>query len=260
MAFIKRFESASIAEDIESCKDIIETLVEYENDITMDNYNIGYYTQHCNPPISHKMTSEEDKKAIEFNLFFNGLSGIKSKSDFDNYITLMQRAKSLYSKFQNYCKGIIISMEEYYIHFILTFEEGDVDLKLKSKINNIYNNIREKFEDYNRYKTISILHFNKEHKDLKEIIHNQINKNESGQFRFSLNINIKENILITPTAFKFKGYSMERWAKIKPTNDLLKIVLNNVSSTIKDFYFVSKYKDSIEILTNSDNIEIKVNL
>jgi hypothetical protein len=149
-------------------------------------------------------------------------------------------------------------MEEDYIHFILTFEESDSNLKLNVKIKNIYKNISEQFADYNRYKTI-LLNPN-EPSELKEIINRQINKKEaSGIFRFSLSLDIKENIiLISPNNFKFKGYAMEKWIKIKPSDELMKIVLDKVHRQTSNN--VDRYKSSIDILTKSDHLEIKVNL
>lgn len=39
--YIKRFESLEISDSIESCKDIIETIKEYEDDVYIYDYKIG---------------------------------------------------------------------------------------------------------------------------------------------------------------------------------------------------------------------------
>jgi len=131
MTFIKKFESISIDEDLESCKDYIETLSEFEENIEASSFTEGYYNGR---EVRSKPESEKNPKALQFYLELKGSTNsrygsnkgdILEKSDFDKAILLTQRAKYLYSKFELYCSSIIVEIRCNFVKFTLLFENKD---------------------------------------------------------------------------------------------------------------------------------------
>lgn len=262
MAFIKRFESVSIEEDLESCKDIIETLVEYEEDIEASSFKEGYYDGR---EIKSKPESEKNPKALQFYLEFRGSTNsrfgnskgdILEKSDFDKSILLIQKAKYLYSKFGLYCSSIIVEIRSSFIKFTLLFENNDESEKKKAKIGRIYKAFKSYFSDYISNKTFYIGDNKKEYQP----IINDIKKNDIRfedmrdiEFRFTTDINLTDDIItIRPKTFRYKFTNSENtWKPLRSNKNLVDFVSMELSKRMVKGYHVDR-KDIIE------NIDVSV--
>ncbi len=272
MSFIKRFESISIDEDLESCKDIIETLVEYEDDIEASSFKEGYYDGR---DVKSKMESENTPKALQFYLEFKGSNvsrwgnskgDIIEKSDFDKSILLIQRAKYLYSKFQLYCSNIIVEIKYRHIQFVLLFENKDESEKRAAKIQRIYKFFKDHFGDYSSNKTFYI--GSKNSKEYLPIV-NDIKKNDVRfevirdiEFRFTTDINLKNDVItIRPKTFRYKvPYIENNWKPLKSNKNLISFVSKELSKKMVKGYNIEKSNiiENINVTIDNGTIFIKI--
>jgi hypothetical protein len=264
MALIKKFESLSIDTTIEHCKDVIETLSDFEDDVEIKNYAIGYI---YSDRVEQNPTTERDKKGIKFNLFLKKeFKSITGKESFDDQIFLLQKSKYLYSKIRSYCDEIKIDVRTGYVTFILQFENTDESIKNKAKLNRVYKGLGEALKDYDRFKTIYLSSEeqltkanNDYYKDCLNILRS-INKGlekkkEFTHFRFSVDMS-EENGIITlkPKQFRYKdGYS---WKTVRYNSELAKNVVRCLQHNLESGYIYNVSRGDIKYEEKDTELKI----
>ncbi len=270
MALIKRFESLVTDTNLESCKDIIETISEYEDEVVVLHYEEGYYSY----KFSKKIESEKEKKAIQFYLCLKSDQEdrkINNKSDFDKMITLMQRSKSLYSKLSIYCESIKVSIEPKSISFILTFDNTDESVKRPTKVKRIFGIISKYLSDYNNVKTFNVDDsVKKEYSDLITQIKKSTDESErldtkGFEFRFTTDIDMdliddpnNSVITIKTKTFRYKYYGDNKWIKVRSNKEIVNLVNKKLIAKIKSHYLLDKDKGDLLFLNQNGIITINI--
>ena len=113
MQYIKRFESIDLGdfgdESIEYCKDIIETISEFDEELVAFDYEQGYHNVKFNT-FSEEIKSENSKLCLRawFKLKdVDATSKIDSKDAIDKHVLLMKKTKYILNQFSPYCKPTI---------------------------------------------------------------------------------------------------------------------------------------------------------
>lgn len=267
--YIKRFESVVIDESIESCKDIVETLSEYEDEIKIEGYEDGYYGYNR---FEKKILDENWKKAVQFWVSPKVDKEIVDKSGFDTMITLIQKSKYLYTKLGIYCEEIKVNIRTGSVHFILIFVNKDKDQIAMAKYKRVLKNIDDFFKDYMRSKTISmgatITDLKKDPESLRSrIIFDLMKKDERisklGYIPFTLRftIDLEESgntISIKPKNTRYQ-LGEGKWTSIRIDNKLvMEYILDFIEENIKASYKTKKDMDQCNISKEERYIKIEV--
>lgn len=260
--YIKRFESVEVSESIESCKDIIETISEYEDDIYIYDYKIGYLHHGDVVP---EMKDERSKKVIGFKLMYRNnanedgykqLKMISEKSEIDELITLLQKSKSLINKFKIYCDDVSLETNNNSIRFLLKFENDDSEQKIIFKRKRILKSIENHFSDYRFAKTIEF------HKDQDPQLFNYLDKfkeeninNNSYTLRFAIDIEQEKNkIFLTPKSFRVQKPYSNQWLKLKSDKILIDTSISYIKGRLNKIYDIDT--NSLKITTANKSLEI----
>lgn len=270
--YIKRFESVLEDDDLESCKDYIETLEEFEENLEISGFKEGYYND---SKVSNELVSEKSPRALQFFLKLkdttsNLYNDVSQKSDFDKHILLTQRAKYLYTKFEIHCKKISIEIRGSAIKFLLLFDNKDESEKRRAKINRIYTSFEKHFTDYANSKTFYVYKDKENFKlIIDEIVKDDyklgviINGGYSFEFRFSVDIKLDNDIIeIRPKSFRYKvDYSSTGWKTLKSNKKLIEFTSDRLSKTMmNDGWEMKHYKISNDVDVKVENGTIKVKI
>lgn len=167
--YIRRVFEANSDEDSDfnMCKTIIETLREFEEEVEVSQYKEGYYDK-GQSELEKRSRGDNSKKAIRFVLKVKDFDGIENKSGFDKTIFLLQRSKTLYGKFSNYCKNLIIQIDgDNRVEFTLPFENDDNNEKVTSRVKRMMELTWKWFNEKDSYKQSKTFYLIKE-KEKKE--------------------------------------------------------------------------------------------
>ncbi len=253
MALIKRFESVSIDEDIESCVDIIETLLEYEDDLEMFNYKRGYafYNQSSTSSFTSKLEYENQLPTITFTIGLKKSTNnyldaqIGTKEDISNMIDLLQKSKSLLNKFNIYTNKVNITLSKNRVTFYLSFdsEEGISDNIKRAKFDKLCREVSRYIttETYSGSlgfnTTIEKFPFVEE---LKKMV-NPSDIEKINKYGIELKLSYKkeadtenQTIIITTKLFKYKiGLPYEKWKGLKFNSKLYEIAAKELVKSIE---------------------------
>jgi hypothetical protein len=247
--YIKRFESVQLDYDMESCKDLIECIGEFEEGLEAIGYEVGYYDSYYGTKIRKESQSENSKRALSFFITIKDFDGkIVDKNNFDKTILLAQRCKYLYSKFEGYCEDIIVDfVGNNSVKFLLQFENTDTSEKKESRIKRVLALTEEYFNDWRKHKTFHInrLNKNKYIPILEEIKKTGPIKRDGTSYKNPVDnffSDVKGYYSIDIIEFRF-GVKFER------DNDYITITPNSFKWKSMDIGY-KKIKSSIAVMTN----------
>lgn len=260
MAFIKKFESMSIESSIEYCKDVIETLSDFEDEIDVKGYIQGYTRyDHPNTYITPSPSNESDKKCIQFYLKLKTDYDDNSKEAFDKLISLLQKSKFLFSKLNNYCSDIKFEIDNKNIGFILLFDNEDESLKKSAKISRIYKSINEALKDYNRYKRIflSIVDIKEDYKaEIYGLLREQNPNKNYFTLRYSVDVSTEDGvILLKPNKFRYEDNS--KLKTIKYSKKLANLIAKHLHNLLTQGYIYG-LKDDVEFEETDNSLKVKI--
>lgn len=170
MKYINKFtifeSSNTIEENIELCKDYIETFNDSDDKFTISGYKSGYTNSIRKTDFTTRQSHESDDVAILFYLGpkkdendenGNGNYNISSIEDIDVAIEVLSKSRNVFKRLSIYAKKIEIEMINCESRFIISFENINESSKLKKRTDRIYNDIIDSLRDYENSKTISLL-------------------------------------------------------------------------------------------------------
>lgn len=260
MTFIKKFESMSIDSSIEYCKDVIETLPDFEDEVHVSGYTQGYTRyDYPNAYISRDPSNESDKKCIQFYLKLKTDYADDSKETFDKLISLLQKSKFLFSKLNNYCSDVKFEVDNKSIGFILLFDNEDESLKRTAKIKRIYKSINEALTDFNRYKRIFLSITDKSEDYKKEIYSLLRDQNPNKNYftlRYSINISMEDGVIsMKPNQFRYDYNS--KLKGIKYSKKLASLIVKHLHNLLTQGYIYG-LKDDAEFEETDDSLKVKI--
>ena len=297
MKYIHRFNTSKILENInkseidesvESCKDIIETFNEFEDEFKISEYRKGFKIDHWyGSSFDYKQKSENDKVALEFHLMPNKLtiSSIYGKvSPTEDYFEIMSKtlskAKSLSLKFKKYCGDTSITLHNYMISFLLVFDNIDDLGKSKAKFKRITSGLQECLSDWKTYKRVS-LNLDNKSKDIFTPIVNMIKNHKEtfniGYGKEAKNLELKDISKNIELAFQIgesvneedrtitlqvSGFRWKTWyhglTKMNLSRDEIIPIMNYISENIFRGYKTKEDKKDCDIIIKGQKIIIKV--
>lgn len=179
--YIKKFyESIDLDSGYEYCKDIAETISEYDDGFEYI-YRFGFYGS----SFLNDASSENDKKAIYICI------GKKdsNKFTFEDSMNILKKGKIIYDRVKNHCDDVNFEVRNsngFYLYLYILFENENTELKKDLKINRIRGILRRYFSDYSTNKRIYIMpEHKKEYPFLKDIDYTYI--------KFTENIDFNDN-------------------------------------------------------------------
>ena len=278
MKYLKLFEdieSKSVTNNIDNCKDIIETFNEFEEKYNISDYHKGWY----NHSFEHRQGSEKDKIAIRFNLLNKSLSFHRKKADPTNeYFTemneLLAKAKSLSIKLKRYCNDISIDIDNHCAGFLLTFENIDTNSKKNAKISRIYKNISQCLGDWKNYKRIKIdknspfrkimdqhtgkfkVGYGKEPKEME--IKDIADKNTTIELAYQIGESLKDDtITLKVGGFKWKIWDRDFY-KLNLSKDEIKPIMKYIADIVFQGYNTKEDRKECDVQIKGQQIIIKI--
>jgi len=259
----KLFESESdddTIENIELCKDFIETFNESDDEFNISNYVQGWY----NGQFSNDQKGEKDKVALYFNIgmkkhleeeWFRDFSKPTSIDELDDMGKILSKSKFLLSRLQRYCQNIIFSTGKSDIsaNFILIFDNTDSNNKKDAICKRIRSSLTYMFKDYDRHKTIFLgirednptifLGIREDNPKLSDLISNNKvlsnwnPKHDYLQLRYTLMDTVENNtISFRVGPFKYKTSKMDKFKPIRLDNEerdeVVKIVFDKIEQKL----------------------------
>lgn len=247
------FTDMDVNEAIESCKDLIETFSEYnDNKYMVYGYKSGY-AYRDGSGFEQNASSEDRLKCVKFNIGIPEFTLIQSDVDIDKFYELIKASKPLYSRLKIHCDKIKYKIDGCFIYFALLFD--NIDDMHKVKVKRIYGNIRETLRDYMNYKRIRITNKSIDfYKNLHDMLIDGgfVEKEESFknyEISYSTQESLVDNILtINLNNFTLGGLfsSKEYKKKFKPSLDIKNEVLRLLNDRIMNNHRVSSDGRSIK--------------
>jgi hypothetical protein len=244
------FTDMDVNEAIESCKDLIETFSEYnDNKYMVYGYKSGY-SDKDGSGFEQNASSEDRLKCVKFNIGIPEFTSIESGVDIDKFSELIKASKPLYSKLKLHCDKVKYKIDGCFIYFSLLFD--NIDDMNNVKVKRIYGNIKEVLRDYMNSKRIRITNKSIDfYRNLNDMLIDGgfVEKGESCEISYSTQESITDNILtINLNNFALGGLfsNKEYRKKFKPSLDIKNEVLRLLNNRIMDNYRVSKDGRSIK--------------
>lgn len=279
MKYINKFtifeSSNTIEENIELCKDYIETFNDSDDKFSIFGYRSGYTNSIRKTDFTSRQSHESDDVAILFYLGpkkdGNDEDGnrdykISSVEDIDVAIEVLSKSRNIFKRLSIYAKKIEIEMINGESRFIISFENINESSKLKKRTDRIYNDIMDSLRDYENSKTISLLDKNtyavkEDYKNLYQLItkdpsrFNQWKPGERSSFyiRYAVSSSVTDDnkiiLKIGQTKWK-KGYkALGEYKPFKATNEELEEIAEIAVHKIFSSYHI---KDDDRRIVNYD--------
>lgn len=173
MRYIKKFNEVkeyTIEEDMECCKDIIETISEWDPDIEVDCYRSGY-CEYDTDPIVNTPKTEKAKRCIGFRInvenkkevdgIYNSgknyrFNKLKNTSEIDLLSTLLNKSKTIFLRLSEFSDTIYYNVTDLSITFRIMFENQDEELKKSAKAKRLIEKLKEKLSDWKTLKRLVV--------------------------------------------------------------------------------------------------------